>query len=144
VSIDVDNLKAMNDRWGHEAGDALLVAVCRALETAGAVCYRIGGDEFAAQFDCQDEAFRCLTLAATILAGLEFGWCDVESTRWTGQGAGFSFGVGATEQQAEKGLLWAKSVREKFGLRSSRGRLSPLFRVKRVQTWNDYAEKVLT
>jgi diguanylate cyclase (GGDEF)-like protein len=143
VSIDVDNLKAMNDRWGHEAGDALLVAVCRSLERAGVVCYRIGGDEFTAQFDCQETAFSCLTLAATILGQLTFGWCDTQGARWTGCGAGFSFGVGTTERQAEERLLWVKQTRQEFGLRARRGRLSPLFRVKQVQTWEDWAEKVL-
>jgi diguanylate cyclase (GGDEF)-like protein len=50
VVIDVDNFKHVNDSSGHEAGDALLVAVAeclgenaRAEDTLG----RLGGDEFA-------------------------------------------------------------------------------------------------
>lgn len=50
VSLDVDGLKATNDKFGHAAGDALIKAaadvlfeVCRASDTP----YRVGGDEFA-------------------------------------------------------------------------------------------------
>ena len=48
--IDVDNLKRVNDRHGHEAGDALLQAIAQALSavTRPEDCLaRIGGDEFA-------------------------------------------------------------------------------------------------
>jgi diguanylate cyclase (GGDEF)-like protein len=48
--VDIDHLKAINDGFGHKAGDAALVAVGRALldnvRTADVVA-RIGGDEFA-------------------------------------------------------------------------------------------------
>jgi len=47
--IDLDGLKQINDTHGHEAGDAALVAIARALETttrkSDAVA-RLGGDEF--------------------------------------------------------------------------------------------------
>ncbi|MBP7125573.1 GGDEF domain-containing protein [Myxococcota bacterium] len=49
VMIDVDNLKTVNDRWGHGAGDRLLRAVGEALRQsvrAMDVPGRIGGDEF--------------------------------------------------------------------------------------------------
>ena len=48
--IDVDRLKAINDRWGHVEGDRCLVDVARAIEDAvraGDRCFRWGGDEFA-------------------------------------------------------------------------------------------------
>lgn len=51
VTFDVRKLKAVNDTYGHEAGDALLQAVARSLrETArqSDVVARLGGDEFAA------------------------------------------------------------------------------------------------
>lgn len=51
LAIDVDELKETNDRFGHAAGDELLVAAAGALRTsvrAGDVVARIGGDEFAA------------------------------------------------------------------------------------------------
>ena len=52
--IDLDNLKTINDRFGHGAGDAALATVAQCLRErcgeAGSV-YRIGGDEFAGIWD---------------------------------------------------------------------------------------------
>jgi diguanylate cyclase (GGDEF)-like protein len=47
--IDLDDLKQINDRYGHEAGDAAIVAVADALRSitrGGDVVARFGGDEF--------------------------------------------------------------------------------------------------
>ncbi len=49
LAIDVDNLKTINDGYGHAAGDALLVAIAGMLATVarkGDTLARIGGDEF--------------------------------------------------------------------------------------------------
>lgn len=50
VIVDMNNLKATNDRFGHAAGDELIRQVAEALRNsfrAGDVIARIGGDEFA-------------------------------------------------------------------------------------------------
>ena len=49
--VDVDNFKAVNDTFGHHAGDAMLVAVAARLAAClphARLIARIGGDEFAA------------------------------------------------------------------------------------------------
>ncbi|MDQ1630089.1 MAG: hypothetical protein QOC80_61 [Frankiaceae bacterium] len=50
VSLDLDDLKEINDRYGHPAGDALLVAAGECLQAVVRredVLARVGGDEFA-------------------------------------------------------------------------------------------------
>jgi diguanylate cyclase (GGDEF)-like protein len=49
LAIDIDKLKAMNDAFGHQAGDELIRVVAGALQRAvrrGDVAARVGGDEF--------------------------------------------------------------------------------------------------
>jgi diguanylate cyclase (GGDEF)-like protein len=50
LTLDVNGLKAVNDRWGHDAGDALLRQMSDVLRQEcrpGDVVARLGGDEFA-------------------------------------------------------------------------------------------------
>ncbi|HEY0663530.1 MAG TPA: GGDEF domain-containing protein [Thiobacillaceae bacterium] len=49
VVMDLDHFKQINDRWGHHAGDAVLVHVAKLLRDhlrAGDWAFRIGGEEF--------------------------------------------------------------------------------------------------
>lgn len=49
VSVDINNLKMINDTGGHAAGDLAIVTVARTLEKIFVKCgrlYRTGGDEF--------------------------------------------------------------------------------------------------
>jgi diguanylate cyclase (GGDEF)-like protein len=50
LTIDVDGLKAVNDRFGHEAGDELIrnvAAACSGAARKDDIVARLGGDEFA-------------------------------------------------------------------------------------------------
>ncbi|TCB98898.1 GGDEF domain-containing protein [Micromonospora zingiberis] len=63
LAIDVDGFKIVNDTYGHQAGDRVLVGLARALEGAlrqGDELYRIGGDEFVAVIEVSrpEEAVR--------------------------------------------------------------------------------------
>lgn len=52
--IDVDNMKTINDRYGHAIGDAVLIAIAKALQNnvrRSDLAARIGGDEFALLLD---------------------------------------------------------------------------------------------
>jgi diguanylate cyclase (GGDEF)-like protein len=52
--MDLDKFKAANDRFGHEAGDAILAEVgarLRGIARASDAYFRLGGDEFAGIFD---------------------------------------------------------------------------------------------
>ncbi|MEU1779252.1 GGDEF domain-containing protein [Streptomyces abikoensis] len=52
VLVDLDRFKALNDTYGHGAGDAVLATcaarLCRWAEEHGGCAARLGGDEFAA------------------------------------------------------------------------------------------------
>jgi diguanylate cyclase (GGDEF)-like protein len=52
--IDIDRFKVINDTYGHQEGDAVLVSVARALQNAlrhADELFRLGGDEFVAVLD---------------------------------------------------------------------------------------------
>lgn len=54
IFFDLDDFKEINDSYGHEEGDTVLVQVAQALSMfarrGSDFCYRFGGDEFAVLF----------------------------------------------------------------------------------------------
>ncbi len=51
VSFDLDNFKVVNDEWGHDVGDRVLIATARSFESELReidVLARMGGEEFVA------------------------------------------------------------------------------------------------
>lgn len=79
VLMDVDQLKLVNDRWGHQAGDRMLGRVARAIRRSlrsTDIASRHGGDEFAVILpDTDGRAGRlvaeriCLSVAASFGEG---------------------------------------------------------------------------
>ena len=72
--IDINNLKKVNDTWGHLAGDCLLVEVAQALKDQMSpqdCLFRLSGDEFVAILANADkaEAARRMEAALTFLRG---------------------------------------------------------------------------
>lgn len=75
--VDVDGLKALNDAFGHAAGDAALIHLTEMMVASVRqtdLVARIGGDEFAILLDHADEQNACETAArlAEQVADCEF------------------------------------------------------------------------
>ncbi|HKB94089.1 MAG TPA: diguanylate cyclase [Gaiellaceae bacterium] len=70
--VDVDDFKRINDTYGHQVGDDVLVALAEILRDATeAEAYRCGGDEFALIFDGDGTgAFGRVTEIQEAVAGL--------------------------------------------------------------------------
>lgn len=73
LACDLDGFKEINDRYGHAAGDDLLVhvaGVLRAATGSGGTVARLGGDEFVVVVQDQDAAKAVFEVANQIHAGL--------------------------------------------------------------------------
>ncbi|MFN8187366.1 MAG: diguanylate cyclase [Gaiellales bacterium] len=66
VLLDVDEFKTVNDRYGHPAGDQVLVQVGRSLRRGGEG-FRLGGDEFALLLPGHSESYG-IAVAEAVLA----------------------------------------------------------------------------
>lgn len=90
--IDVDNFKSINDRWGHEGGDAVLKIVAQRLDAttrkADAVA-RMGGDEFVVLLDNPAHRDDIINIAEKLLSSVRspivFGGQELQ--------VGFSIGI---------------------------------------------------
>jgi diguanylate cyclase (GGDEF)-like protein len=90
LSVDVDDLKLVNDKWGHAAGDSLLqlvASIVRSSLRATDVLCRVGGDEFlcllpdaleADMLEIADRVAEAMARAEVIDCGVEpsvsIGW----------------------------------------------------------------------
>jgi diguanylate cyclase (GGDEF)-like protein len=97
--VDLDDFKAVNDSFGHLAGDLLLVQVGRRLLACagdGTWVARLGGDEFALVQTCTDGIRDGHLLARRIVAALDEPF-DLEESR---VGVGASIGIAQTRSGA--------------------------------------------
>lgn len=70
VLLDLEGFKEVNDSLGHQAGDAVLQALCRRIATAvppGATMARFGGDEFVLLLPDVRDADDAVRLATPVL-----------------------------------------------------------------------------
>jgi diguanylate cyclase (GGDEF)-like protein len=116
--FDVDRFKAINDRFGHACGDAVIVAVSSALASSfgdGSVAARLGGEEFGAIVvgALQDERIAQVRLVCAQLAELPIviDGCAVNITVSAGIA---EFVEGRTKEAvysaADKALYLAKAL----------------------------------
>lgn len=68
ASIDADSLKWINDNLGHDAGDAMLMAIGESLQQSDVTAYRLGGDEFYIAGNTRESVEGAVTLAEGVLS----------------------------------------------------------------------------
>jgi diguanylate cyclase (GGDEF)-like protein len=76
VYADLDNLKPVNDKFGHEAGDRVLIDAAELLTSAfrgSDVVARLGGDEFAAVLSATDDPGPPLQRLGQLIAERNLG-----------------------------------------------------------------------
>lgn len=62
VMVDVDDFKSINDTYGHDCGDIVLIRLANILQKNNCTAYRYGGEEFAVIFRETSEAEVCAVM----------------------------------------------------------------------------------
>lgn len=111
IMVDVDRLKAVNDTFGHEAGDRLILMAARALLgafRAEDVTARIGGDEFAVILEGADE-----TAATEALARIRgcVAACNGEKGEFR---LSLSLGAATADAPGALGTAWRRADRRMY------------------------------
>jgi diguanylate cyclase (GGDEF)-like protein len=73
IAIDLDDFKTVNDTWGHQVGDKLLMVLAQRLRSSlrgDDLAVRVGGDEFAVLADAATGQHTALRLAERINSAL--------------------------------------------------------------------------
>ena len=106
--LDLDRFKAVNDRWGHAAGDRLLVAVAdrlRACVRPQDTVARLGGDEFVLLLEAVPDAGEAQRVAERVLRALAPPFAL--DARWVALGGSIGIALGRGGAASPEELLGA-------------------------------------
>jgi diguanylate cyclase (GGDEF)-like protein len=125
IHMDLDSLKALNDQASYDTGDQILKAAGHAIadEFGSDHGARVGGDEFKADHDTPEAAHEAMNRLNQRLAGTKIEVTLPDGRKVNINGIGLSYGVGASDHEAETNLHAHKASREAEGTRSPRGQL---------------------
>jgi diguanylate cyclase (GGDEF)-like protein/putative nucleotidyltransferase with HDIG domain len=106
--VDVDDFKRINDTYGHQVGDDVLVALAEILRNAReGEAFRCGGDEFALLFDGDSTgAFERVTEVQEAVAGL--GLTPVTISVGIASYPGQADDADGLQRMADGALYWSK------------------------------------
>ncbi|MCD6008453.1 sensor domain-containing diguanylate cyclase [Halomonas sp. IOP_31] len=99
VYFDIDHFKAINDTWGHAAGDLVLASlgeICRSTLRADDLFGRIGGEEFALMLDGQS------LVEAAMLAERLRGKFESVRVEFHGHWLNFTVSFGVAERRDDE------------------------------------------
>lgn len=119
--IDLDHFKAVNDRFGHEAGDALLRQIAQRLSgclRASDLAARLGGDEFVVVLEELQQPEQAMAVARKIIAelGLPYRTAAAEIT------VGASIGVALYPDHATQADLLLRYADQALYTSKDKGR----------------------
>ncbi|OGR04270.1 MAG: hypothetical protein A2284_00355 [Deltaproteobacteria bacterium RIFOXYA12_FULL_61_11] len=84
ILLDIDDFKAVNDRYGHQAGDQILIDLAKVLKQQvrdSDICCRFGGEEFVVVLPFTSSAVEVGTIAERIrVKAMELGVGDLPIT----------------------------------------------------------------
>jgi len=109
---DVENLKPINDRFGHSVGDMLIRRFAEVLTSVGLDAYHHLGGTFLCKAESYQELNAKLSEARQILRQQPFSVYDVDGRVIAIESTEFSFGIGTTVEEAEVFLGQQKKLRE--------------------------------
>lgn len=110
--IDLDRFKEVNDTWGHDAGDAVLVAVAELLGSAvrqSDTAARVGGDEFVILFDDVDHETQVAAICDRLRAG--FASLALEGVQAGVVSASIGYAMGTDASVTLEALMKAADAR---------------------------------
>lgn len=136
---DLDGLKAVNDHYGYDAGNAFLMAKAAVLQEVGLEAYHDKGDEFLycgqnlKDLEAKLEAARHILKGRAVVVRRDNG----STLRFIG--ADFSYGIGKDMAEAESHLKSQKGERKARG-ELERGQLCGITEISSLETGQLWAE----